>query len=323
MAGVIFAEILDRRGHVQQRVRVERLPCVVGRAYSSDVVVDDPWVSPRHLVVELDPAGALLARDLGSTNGVFEVDPARRVSEARGEHELVLRIGRTTLRLRDESCPVKPARPEALRGPLRRWLGSHWTAVPALAALVVTLRVLQSHASSPAELGAAAVAGGEIFVLLAMALWTGGWALLGRLLSHQARFVAHWSVTCAAVLLGLVHTEATRLLEFLVAPVTPVQLASSVGESAILGVALFAHLSLLGAGHPALRGLATGTLALAMLVISALEDRSAQDWVVTLPYWSTLQPLDPRWLPRQSPEEFFAGARALQADLDALAREED
>jgi hypothetical protein len=319
---VIFAEILDRRGHVQQRVRIERLPCVVGRAYTSDVVVDDPWVSPQHLVVELDPAG-LLARDLGSTNGLFEVAPARRVGEARGEHELLLRIGRTTLRLRDGSCPVEPARPDVLRGPLRRWLGSHWTALPVLAAGVVTLRVLQNRASSPAELGAAAVAGEEIFVLLAMALWAGGWALAGRLLSHQARFVAHWSITCAAVLFGLVHTEATRLLEFLVAPVTPVQLASSAAESAILGAALFAHLSVLGAGSPALRGLVTGALALAVLVISALEERGAQDWVETLPYWSTLQPLDPRWLPRESPEEFFAGARALEAELDALAQEED
>jgi hypothetical protein len=156
-----------------------------------------------------------------------------------------------------------------------------------------------------------------------MAVWAGGWALLGRLLSHQARFVAHWSVTCAAVLLGLVHTEATRLLEFLVAPVAPVQLTSSVGESAVFAVALFAHLSLLGAGRPALRGLVAGALALVTVAISTLEDRGASDWVVTLPYWSTLQPVDPRWLPRETPEAFFAEARALQADLDALAREED
>jgi hypothetical protein len=304
-------------------VRIERFPCLVGRAYSSDVIVDDPWVSPQHLRLELDADGAILARDLGSTNGLFEAASARRVGEARGERELLLRIGRTTLRLRSERYAVEPARAVVPRSPLRRWLTSHWTAVPALAALVVTLRALHGHASSTAPLEAGAVAGEELLVLLGLALWSGAWALVGRLLSHHARFVAHWSVACAAALLSLASTELTRLLEFLVSPVTPVQLASTLAEGAVLGIALFGHLSVLGVGAAALRGLVAAGLALVMVVIGALQDRAEHDWVVTLPTWTTLAPLDPRWLPRETPDEFFTKARSLETELERLASEED
>jgi hypothetical protein len=45
MEPLTFVEILDKRGHVMQRLRVERLPATIGRAYTNDVILDDPFVS--------------------------------------------------------------------------------------------------------------------------------------------------------------------------------------------------------------------------------------------------------------------------------------
>ncbi len=43
---------------------------VVGRADDADVRLDDPTVSPRHALLEVDPDGAVRVRDLGALNGL-------------------------------------------------------------------------------------------------------------------------------------------------------------------------------------------------------------------------------------------------------------
>ena len=53
MEGVIFAEVLDRRGQVRQRVRVERFPLTIGRAYSNDLILDDRYGCPQHARVSI------------------------------------------------------------------------------------------------------------------------------------------------------------------------------------------------------------------------------------------------------------------------------
>ena len=43
MAPLGYIEILDAKGHVSERVRVESFPIQIGRAYTNDIVVDDPY----------------------------------------------------------------------------------------------------------------------------------------------------------------------------------------------------------------------------------------------------------------------------------------
>ena len=54
-----------------------------------------------------------------------------------------------------------------------------------------------------------------------------------------------------------------------------------------------------------------------------MTDRASdgEDWTSTLPYWSRLQPVDPMWLARETPDAYFAGVRELAEELDALALE--
>ncbi len=45
MGKIAFVEILDRRGNVRERVRVDSFPATVGRGYGNAVIVDDRLVS--------------------------------------------------------------------------------------------------------------------------------------------------------------------------------------------------------------------------------------------------------------------------------------
>ena len=67
---MIFVEVIDRRGRVLSRSRVETLPFRIGRAYDADLILDDPHVSPLHAVVERDAEGRLRLRDADSRNGI-------------------------------------------------------------------------------------------------------------------------------------------------------------------------------------------------------------------------------------------------------------
>lgn len=87
--------------HDRANVVLADRPLVFGRDPHCDVVLEDPGVSHRHLVVQRTPYGVEVA-DLGSANGVtLDGAPFRRGLVTPGH---VLRIGATTLTfdLRDE-----------------------------------------------------------------------------------------------------------------------------------------------------------------------------------------------------------------------------
>jgi hypothetical protein len=69
----LVIEVLARDGEVLTRHRIERLPATIGRALDNDVIVDDPFVAPLHLVLEARGEGPaqVVARDAGSRNGVY------------------------------------------------------------------------------------------------------------------------------------------------------------------------------------------------------------------------------------------------------------
>jgi hypothetical protein len=69
--GVLPLSLVVRRGMpIGERAKLDR-PLVVGRDPACDVVLHDPRISRRHIACELDPAGGVVFRDLGSSNGVF------------------------------------------------------------------------------------------------------------------------------------------------------------------------------------------------------------------------------------------------------------
>jgi pSer/pThr/pTyr-binding forkhead associated (FHA) protein len=67
---MIWVEILSRHRDVVNRVRIAGEEATIGRGYDNDVIVDDPYVAARHLRVSRDEAGQLVAKDLGSVNGI-------------------------------------------------------------------------------------------------------------------------------------------------------------------------------------------------------------------------------------------------------------
>lgn len=145
MEPVVIVEVLDDAGTVGQRIRIDRWPATVGRAYRADVLLDDPYVSPEHLRLTNADGAGVLVEDLASLNGLYMSD-GRRVAQATATPGSVMRVGHTKLRfcLGDQAVPPALVDDAASQG------------VPSVARAAIVTPVPDSAASG--ELSATATA---------------------------------------------------------------------------------------------------------------------------------------------------------------------
>jgi hypothetical protein len=310
---VIFVEVLDRHGEVARRVRVDAFPFRLGRSYASDLIVDDPYVHALQAAIEQDETGRVAWRDLGpDATAPREIPPGG---------ELVVLTGQTQIRLRDGAFEVAPALPLVPRGGFTGWVLSHWTSVPVLLAAVTAAQVLIGIANTWGKIEPAAFARQVVIEIGIVLVWAGAWAFAGRVLTHRARFVAHVAVTCAWSLAVAFTDEAYQWAQFLVPNIEPLQTGERIFRMS-LGVALvFAQLSILHVARVRTRALVAAGIGVAGLAGTLVLDRNPERWISEIPFWSRIQPIDPRWLPRQSADQFFASVTDLEAPLAEDAKE--
>lgn len=322
MGALTLVEVMDRRGRVRARVKVEALPFRIGRGYDCDLILDDPHVSALHAVLERGAEGGLVLRDAGSRNGLFLDGSRQRVERVALDGDVSVQLGRTLLRLRAPDFPVPEALPIVPRSSFTEWLLEHWSAAIVVPALALSVLVLDAWRRSTAPFEPADVLSTVAREMLVFGAWVGSWSLLNRLLRQRSRFVAHSTVAFGVSTLFTLSQWGFEWLRFLVEPVEPLRIADLGVDSAFWSLALLGHLTVMGVALRRLRLIIVGAFFGAILSVQLLEHyASGIDWVVTLPYWSRLEPVDPSWLQVESPEAFFGGIDALGRELEDLATE--
>ncbi len=321
MERVIFVEVLDRRGEVQRRERVESFPLRIGRAYDNDLILEDPHVCPAHAVLDwLD--GSLTLRDLASVNGLHTLPGRERVPSLEVGSGASVQIGRTLLRFRDPAHLTPPAlrlrrRPRYLEWALTRPLaGCAWLT------LLLGISLIDAVRSAHVEIDWASQASALAGAALISATWAGAWALVGRLLGQRPRFVTHFAIAVLALLFGMLQKAIFEVGQFLFTPVEPQRAADMAADGLVLGSVLYAHLSVLHVARPWRRRLVAAGLG-SMLFGFQLSTLLAEptDWIAVLPYWSRLEPIDPKWLSVVPSPAFFGEVKGLEPELLQLRAE--
>jgi hypothetical protein len=184
MSGPWFIETLARNGDVLQRRRVTALPIRLGRGYDNDFILDDDYAAASHARIELDEAGRLVLRDLGSRNGI--VHRGRRLPEVVLLGDTVVRIGHTSLRVRAAGFPVAP---ELEDRTFHRWEG----ALPGTAGilLVCAFALFARWLSDTQYFEFVRYLEALAWGVGAALLWSGAWALGNRLFGRHARLGRH------------------------------------------------------------------------------------------------------------------------------------
>ena len=314
MAAVMWIEVLARDGEVQSRERIDAAEARIGRAFDNDVVVNDPHVAPHHLRVLRGEDGELVAEDLGTLNGLYAEHGAQRLQRLSLKGEPGLRIGRTVLRVHDGAHAVAPER--ALTPPR-----AHVKWDIGLAACLFLLILLLNWLNLTTEPNASAVLVPMIGLAVALAVWTGLWAVLSRIFFGQAQFALHLRIAVTACIAIVLWDLLTETLSFSFAWRTIAEHAA-LGAWAILAATCYAHLAAIGPRHMKL--VVSVVLALvasgaAAQAFTKAENRELVGQRATL---GDLRPPAFRVVPLATADEFFREAAETRASVDRARTKE-
>ena len=320
MGGLGFLEILDRRGRVAHRHRLVSLPVTIGRAYSNDIILDDPYVSPQHVRLN-QYDDVLIAEDLDSRNGLLTGDRTRvpRLALAAG---MTFRVGNTEVRFCTEDQPVAPTMVEAgdwfdvlapIRTPARR---------AAVLAVSFGVFALAFFLNSYDQITWAEPVGGALGGMLILAAWAGGWAFGNRVVGHQFRFLDHmaWAAVSALALLLVLIIQGYA--EFVLPSTNVTDVLGGLVTLALIAVLFYGHFTIIG-NMPGKRrlGVAAG-IALGLIVVLVLLSVAGEnEFSNEIPWDGTLKPVGPSLLPSITVQEFNEAAADLRARVDRLADE--
>jgi hypothetical protein len=327
MGKIIFVEILDRRGTVRERVKVDSFPATVGRGYGNAVIVDDRLVGVEHLRLSLDGEGGMIVEDLHSANGTW-LAPSRESRKSIEQQrvpaggEALLRIGQTVLRLRGDDFAVGPAlSSRAGSGVFGSRAKSGLIAFLVFAAGFGLNLLVFAQKTTRKEIGFELIAV-ALSMLVVFGLWTGFWSFLSRLVAHRFRFMTHLALLGGASILFLLLLTAEEYVEFLFTAPAAARAAGYAGFAVIFSLLLYGHLSVLS-DSPRLKRILSSVLISAVLVGVTLlvTYMKEKEFTTELRFSSVLKPLGRSWVRTVSPDDYFDGLLPLKAKIDAMARE--
>lgn len=311
MDEVVFVEILDRSGEVRTRHALSRFPVTVGRGYENDVIVEDPYVAARHLRIELTPSGELSAIDLGTVNGLYVLDPLKRVSSTVLGPDTRLRVGHTQLRVRRRDAPVPPELEDRRRSLIRSPAG-----FAMILAAMVALVLANQYVDTPEKIEPLKLAIPLLIAFALAAVWAGAWSFASRMVTRHANMLAHASVG----LLGLIGL----LVADTVAEYTAFAFSARVlGDlmplliGVVLALVLFRHLKLLSRQSPRRVALVAALVTLCVVGgITLFYYSAASDDLTRLRYMRYLKPPAFRLVAGETPEAFLARVGTLKPRID-------
>jgi hypothetical protein len=322
LGAIAFVEVLDRRGAVLSRTRLDDVPATIGRAYNNDVILDDRYVCPTHAILVRDEDGRLVLEDADSVNGLYV--PGRQGLTARVpiESRTLIRVGHTRLRIVRADAEVPAAAlDQSADSKVEQLARSRKFALVSLA-VVVVFAGISMYLESFDENMMPQTVGIVILVPLLLAMWAGAWSLASRIVVQRFEFAPHMAVVSAVLLATLLYDEIGNYLLFLF-PSGAVGVSLIVGGFAITVGLLYGHLIFASTLDRRRRmtwaiGVSLALFALGGLI--GLAVREEFNGYTDDP--GVLKPVGSGWIPARTADDYIASLSRLKAEVDDLAVEE-
>lgn len=322
MGEIVFVEILDRRGRLRERVRLDSFPATIGRAYTNDVIIDDRFACPVHLRVSLNEDNDIIVDDLKSVNGLYQLLPLKRVQNIRIGPETQIRIGNTTLRFRRTDHTVAQAEPlRPVSNALPRFLEHPGVAILIFVtslSLIVGAMYLDMHERSVMSKLPAFI----LSFILVFAIWAGIWSFVNRIVSHVFRFLSHLTLVAMALAASIIFETVIDYYQFMFSPGAYLDVIAFAGFAFLFSLLLYGHLTILSS-VPKIRNVIASTLISFGLVsfIGYTTYVERTEFSNKIYFHGELKPVGVRWLSTVSTSEFFRDLKNLHNKVDAADRQ--
>ncbi|WP_462388221.1 FHA domain-containing protein [Acidovorax sp. Q11] len=312
-------EAHDRHGALLARAPITRWPVTVGRALDCDLVLDDPFVAPRHLRIDrtVDEHRTVQVDVLETRNGAR----LQRKRHAQGERfdwpgGTPIDLGHTHITLRLADAPI--ANEQALPEFPWRTVGTTAALVVLVGAAAMASSWLESRDSSQYLKSLPSVL---LMLLLVLSAWSGLWAVANKMFAGRLQFWRHVRIACTVYLASEALRLAANLAAFSFSLEALSQFASVLGVL-VLAWALYAHLATVLPRRSV--GLAWTVAAVVMLGVPAWL---GAQWLNRMRltnemYMSSLFPPSLRVAPTAPVDQLLQDAEALRGKLDRRLKDD-
>jgi hypothetical protein len=318
----IIIEVLSRKKQLLERVLCHAFPVTIGRAYTNDVIVSDPYVAENQLVLtkiddqwqveNVDPVNTLCVNHVPQKALTFTVQSGHEIS-----------IGETTFRLLAATHQVAATKKIPPLQDARMQLGAitlAWLSVGGTLGYFAWLIFLATTKVTPwAKILAQALPTMAIPIA-----WAMFWAAIGRILIAAPNFHAH---LFRSALVAVAASWAYSLSEY-VAYLLNSELLSKVGfylSAGSLAVFLLQSNLYLATDFSKRKRLALACVSIGGLILlveffNLARKAEFQTWTS---FNTTLKPPYLKILPNKSADQFFAETEPLFQKLDQMLVQEE
>jgi hypothetical protein len=163
--------------------------------------------------------------------------------------------------------------------------------------------------------------GVTLFIFALLLLWTGLWALGGRVARNPANFTAQLVWTCAGAVVLIVLGEFNHWAAFLFPGSTVVYGLMGIATLGTVIVLLRGHITI-ASRMPRQRSwlVSIGTVTIFSAILSLVVYASADRFDTSLRYNASIGPLDTRFIPAESVSDFTKAVGELQEKVDKAAK---
>ena len=200
-------KISDKGGDRLERVRLVGNSLSIGRAWGSDVVLQDKFVDAKHLKLTLEEGGVMVLADLATTNGSLVAGKQIRGESTAYRLGDPVRLGDTRLTIFDQSVGVEAA---SIRS---SWflMADKFKSFPALVALTLLALAISIFsewllAKQPLDMGMATIS--MVVVLVILLLCSATLGFISKLIRGESNIRALWVLAC----IGIVVVELVYLI---------------------------------------------------------------------------------------------------------------
>ena len=184
----------------------------VGRGFKNDLILSDPYVSERHLLISRH-GHEIRITDLSSKNGTYLPKLKHTVHESVIASGDELMVGMTKLRIFSDTHKIYPARALHQKNTYVTWMRKPVVAW-CMAGVVLGQAVLAGYLKTYTKTSVVKLLPAPIIALIAVLLWSGVWSFVGRLTRHKIRFSIHLSTICLVLILGEILGNLAEYIGF-------------------------------------------------------------------------------------------------------------
>lgn len=209
----VIIEQISRSQRVLERHRFMGVNVSIGRAYDNDLIISDPHISEHHAILRDMGEDGWQIEDLNSKNGIYTNKHNRISSYATVVSGDEITIGRTHLRIYDRRHQVPDALSmnpvEKVMTPLSRTGNALF-----FIAFVLLIFALDSYLDQYVDNEFKHVLMDTVGITLVGICWALAWALIGRIMRHDARFLVQLVIVMGYLLSEVIFSNFLDLLAF-------------------------------------------------------------------------------------------------------------